>query len=64
MPGSRRGAAPLELRVVVEAAYYQAASYEAIATRLGCPVGTVQARLVRARRRLRAPWSGRGSAPL
>jgi RNA polymerase sigma-70 factor (ECF subfamily) len=45
---------PPDLRVVVEAAYYQAASYEAIARRLGCPVGTVQARLVRARRRLRA----------
>jgi RNA polymerase sigma-70 factor (ECF subfamily) len=45
---------PPDLRVVVEAAYYQAASYAAIATRLGCPVGTVQARLVRARRRLRA----------
>jgi RNA polymerase sigma factor (sigma-70 family) len=45
---------PPEMRVVVEAAYYQAASYEAIATRLGCPVGTVQTRLFRARRRLRA----------
>jgi RNA polymerase sigma-70 factor (ECF subfamily) len=45
---------PPELRVVVEAAYYQGASYEAMATRLGCPVGTVQAWLVRARRRLRA----------
>jgi RNA polymerase sigma-70 factor (ECF subfamily) len=45
---------PPDLRVVVEAAYYQAASYEAIARRLGCPVGTVQTRLVRARRRLRA----------
>jgi RNA polymerase sigma-70 factor, ECF subfamily len=45
---------PPELRVVVEAAYYQAASYEAIATRLGCPIGTVQTRLFRARRRLRA----------
>jgi len=45
---------PPDLRLVVEAAYYQAASYEAIATRLGCPVGTVQTRLVRARRRLRA----------
>jgi len=45
---------PPELRVVVEAVYYQAAPYEAIATRLGCPVGTVQARLFRARRRLRA----------
>ena len=40
---------PPDLRVVVEAAYYQAASYKAIATRLGCPVGTVQARLLRAR---------------
>jgi RNA polymerase sigma factor (sigma-70 family) len=45
---------PPDLRVVVEAAYYQAASHEAIATRLGCSVGTVQARLWRARRRLRA----------
>jgi RNA polymerase sigma factor (sigma-70 family) len=45
---------PPDLRVVVEAAYYQAAPYEAIATRLGCTVGTVQARLLRARRRLRA----------
>jgi RNA polymerase sigma-70 factor (ECF subfamily) len=43
-----------DLRTVVEAAYYQAIPYEAIATRLGCTVGTVQARLVRARRRLRA----------
>jgi len=45
---------PPELRVVVEAAYYQAAPYDAIATRLGCTVGTVQTRLVRARRRLRS----------
>jgi len=45
---------PPDLRVVVEAAYYQAASSEAIATRLGCSVRTVQERLVRARRRLRA----------
>jgi RNA polymerase sigma-70 factor (ECF subfamily) len=45
---------PSDLRVVVEAVYYQAASYEAIAAHLGCTVGTVQARLVRARRRLRA----------
>jgi RNA polymerase sigma factor (sigma-70 family) len=45
---------PPDLRIVVDAAYYQVASYKAIATRLGCPVGTVQARLVRARRRLRA----------
>jgi RNA polymerase sigma-70 factor (ECF subfamily) len=45
---------PPDLRVVVEAAYYQATPYDAIATRLGCSVGTVQARLVRARRRLRA----------
>jgi RNA polymerase sigma-70 factor, ECF subfamily len=45
---------PLDLRVVVEAAYYQAAPYEAIATRLDCPLGTVQTRLGRARRRLRA----------
>jgi len=45
---------PPELRVVVEAAYYQAAPYAAIATRLGCTVGTVQTRLGRARRRLRA----------
>jgi RNA polymerase sigma-70 factor, ECF subfamily len=45
---------PPDLRVVVEAAYYQATPYEAIATRLGCSVGTVQARLSRARRRLRA----------
>ena len=45
---------PPDLRGVVEAAYYQAASYEAIATRLGCSVGTVQARILRARRRLRA----------
>jgi RNA polymerase sigma factor (sigma-70 family) len=44
---------PPDLQAVVEAAYYQAASYEAIANFLGCPVGTVQARLVRARRRLR-----------
>jgi RNA polymerase sigma-70 factor, ECF subfamily len=45
---------PSDLRLVVDAAYAQAASYEAIASHLGCPVGTVQARLVRARRRLRA----------
>lgn len=44
---------PPDLRIVVEAAYYQATPYEAIATRLGCSVGTVQARLFRARRRLR-----------
>jgi RNA polymerase sigma factor (sigma-70 family) len=44
---------PPELRVVVEAAYYQGASCAVIATRLGCPMGTVQTRLVRARRRLR-----------
>jgi RNA polymerase sigma-70 factor, ECF subfamily len=57
---------PPDLRLVVEAAYYQAASYEAIATRLGCPVGTVQARLVRARRRLRAALgrAGQGSGTL
>jgi RNA polymerase sigma-70 factor (ECF subfamily) len=55
---------PPELRVVVEAAYYQAAPYAAIATRLGCSVGTVQARLVRARRRLRATLvrAGQGAA--
>lgn len=45
---------PPDLRVVIEAAYYQATPYEAIATRLGCTVGTVQTRLGRARRRLRA----------
>jgi RNA polymerase sigma-70 factor (ECF subfamily) len=57
---------PPDLRVVVEAAYYQAASYEAIACCLGCPVGTVQARLVRARRRLRAALvrTGQGSSTL
>jgi RNA polymerase sigma-70 factor (ECF subfamily) len=44
---------PPDLRGVVEAAYYQAMSYKAIARRLGCTVGTVQARLGRARRRLR-----------
>ena len=57
---------PPELRVVVEAAYYQGASYAAIATRLGCAVGTVQARLVRARRRLRAALvrAGQGSNTL
>ena len=54
---------PPDLRLVVEAAYYQGASYEAIATRLGCPVGTVQARLVRARRRLRAALVRAGRAP-
>jgi RNA polymerase sigma factor (sigma-70 family) len=53
---------PPELRVVVEAAYYQAASYEAIARRLGCPVGTVQTRLFRARRRLRAALVRAGQA--
>jgi DNA-directed RNA polymerase specialized sigma24 family protein len=45
---------PPDLQVVVEAAYDQAASCEAIAPRLGCPVGTVQTRLWPARRRLRA----------
>jgi RNA polymerase sigma-70 factor (ECF subfamily) len=57
---------PPDLRVVIEAAYYQATSYEAIATRLGCAVGTVQARLVRARRRLRVALvrAGQGSGPL
>jgi RNA polymerase sigma-70 factor (ECF subfamily) len=45
---------PSDLRVVVEAAYYQAASTEAIATRMGCTVRTVRSRLFRARRRLRA----------
>ncbi|HEY5867616.1 MAG TPA: sigma-70 family RNA polymerase sigma factor [Candidatus Tectomicrobia bacterium] len=45
---------PPDLRLVVEAAYYHAASSEAIAARLGCSVGTVQTRLMRARRRLRA----------
>jgi DNA-directed RNA polymerase specialized sigma24 family protein len=38
--------------VVVEAASDQAASYEAIATRLGCTVRTVQARLMQTQRRL------------
>jgi RNA polymerase sigma-70 factor (ECF subfamily) len=55
---------PPDLRVVVEAAYYQAAPYEAIATRLGCSVGTVQARLGRARRRLRAALARLGSNPM
>jgi RNA polymerase sigma-70 factor (ECF subfamily) len=54
---------PSDLRVVVEAAYDQAASYEAIASRLGCPVGTVQARLVRARRRLRVALIREGRYP-
>jgi RNA polymerase sigma factor (sigma-70 family) len=57
---------PPDLRAVVEAAYYQAAPYDAIATRLGCSVGTVQARLGRARRRLRAALvqAGQGAPPL
>jgi RNA polymerase sigma-70 factor (ECF subfamily) len=54
---------PPDLRLVVEAAYYQAASYEAIARHLGCAVGTVQARLVRARRRLRAALLRQGQGP-
>jgi RNA polymerase sigma-70 factor (ECF subfamily) len=54
---------PPDLRVVVEAAYDQAAPYEAIAARLGCTVGTVQARLGRARRRLRAALVRRGREP-
>jgi RNA polymerase sigma-70 factor (ECF subfamily) len=44
---------PPDLRAVIEAVYYQDASYQAIATRLGCSVETVQTRLVQARRRLR-----------
>jgi RNA polymerase sigma-70 factor (ECF subfamily) len=58
---------PPDLRVVVEAAYYQAVPYEAIAACLGCTVGTVQTRLVRARRRLRASLirgEGRYPAPV
>lgn len=53
---------PADLRVVVEAVYYQAASCEAIAVRLGCPIGTVQTRLFRARRRLRASLVREGHA--
>jgi CheY-like chemotaxis protein len=51
---------PPDLRLVVEAAY------EAIASRLGCTVGTVQARLGRAWRRLRAALVrvGQGPGPL
>jgi RNA polymerase sigma-70 factor (ECF subfamily) len=54
---------PPKLRVVVEAAYYQAASCDAIAASLGCPVGTVQTRLFRARRRLRALLVREGQTP-
>jgi RNA polymerase sigma-70 factor (ECF subfamily) len=53
---------PPDLRAVVEAAYYQATPYEVIATRLGCPVGTVQTRLGRARRRLRTALVRAGQA--
>jgi RNA polymerase sigma-70 factor (ECF subfamily) len=54
---------PPDLRVVVEAAYDQAIPYAAIAARLGCTVGTVQARLGRARRRLRAALVRGGPSP-
>jgi DNA-directed RNA polymerase specialized sigma24 family protein len=48
---------------IVFATVPQAAPYEAIATRLGCTVGTVQAQLGRAWRRLRAALAraGQGS---
>jgi RNA polymerase sigma-70 factor (ECF subfamily) len=57
---------PPDLRVVVEAVYDQATPYDAIATRLGCSVGTVQTRLGRARRRLRSTLvrAGQGAPPL
>jgi DNA-directed RNA polymerase specialized sigma24 family protein len=57
---------PPDLRGAVEAAYYQAIPYAAIASRLGCTVGTVPARLGRAQRRLRAALvrAGQGAGTL
>jgi Sigma-70, region 4 len=59
-PGTRR---PTPRSCCSPRSRSQAASYEAIASRLGCPVGTVQARLVRARRRLRVALIREGRYP-
>ncbi len=54
---------PQELRAPVVLCYLQGLTHEQAARRLGWPVGTVRSRLARARLRLRADLTRRGTAP-
>ncbi len=51
---------PARYRAAVILCYLQGHSYEEAARQLGCPKGTLAARLARARERLRAALTGRG----
>ena len=52
-----------DLRAVVVLCYLEGLTHEQAARRLGWPVGTVRSRLARARDRLRADLTRRGTAP-
>jgi RNA polymerase sigma factor (sigma-70 family) len=54
---------PHDLRAVVVLCYLAGLTHEQAARRLGWPVGTVRSRLARARARLRADLTRRGTAP-
>ncbi len=54
---------PRDLRAVVVLCYLEGLTHEQAARRLGWPVGTVRSRLARARARLRADLTRRGTAP-
>jgi RNA polymerase sigma factor (sigma-70 family) len=54
---------PWGCRVAVTLCYFEGLSPEQAASRIGCPVGTVQSRLARGRERLRVRLTRRGLAP-
>jgi RNA polymerase sigma factor (sigma-70 family) len=54
---------PERYRAPVVLCYLEGLRHEDVAQRLGCPVGTVESRLSRARERLRARLTRRGLAP-
>jgi RNA polymerase sigma factor (sigma-70 family) len=57
------GQLPEHYRAPVILCYMQGLQHDEVARRLGCPVGTVESRLSRARDRLRARLTRRGLAP-
>jgi len=57
------GYLPHDLRAVVVLCYLEGLTHEQAARRLGWPVGTVRSRLARARDRLRADLTRRGTGP-
>ncbi len=57
------GRLPERYRVPLVLCYLEGLRHEEVARRLGCPVGTVESRLSRAREQLRARLTRRGLAP-